>query len=174
MLRTYSSPCSVGRAAKSFRRLNGEEGSSLVEFALVFVLVMTMMLGIVDFSRALYAYHFVSNAAREATRFAAVNGATCTADGSCAAPASTTDIQNFVKNVPSGIDSSKLTTTPSWPVQADGPVICSTAVGTVPATKNYPGCTVEVTVSYSFSFLFPFISTSSLNLSSTSEMVIAH
>ena len=48
-----------------------EEGSSLVEFALIFLVIMTMILGIIDFCRAAYSYHFVSEAAREATRWAA-------------------------------------------------------------------------------------------------------
>ena len=58
-------------AAASLRRLDGEEGSTLVEFAFVFMLLVTMVLGIMDFSRALYAYHFVAGAARQATRWAA-------------------------------------------------------------------------------------------------------
>src|SRR5690348_7145449 len=80
----------VARNGKRFVRAcgRGEKGSTLVEFALVFMLLMTMMLGIVNFGRALYAYHFVSNAARSATRWAAVNGNTCTNDGSCTAPIS--------------------------------------------------------------------------------------
>jgi hypothetical protein len=64
-------------------RLKAEEGSNLVEFAFIVLLLMSMMLGIIDFSRALYSYHFISNAAREATRYAAVRGYTCTNDGSC-------------------------------------------------------------------------------------------
>ena len=64
--------------ATGFQHSKSEEGSSLVEFALIFLVLMTMMLGIIDFCRAAYAYHFVSNAAREATRYAAVRGSTCT------------------------------------------------------------------------------------------------
>lgn len=160
--------------------MKGEEGSSLVEFALIFLVMMAMMLGIIDFCRAAYAYHFVSNAAREATRWATVNGASCSGDGSCngTAPmnngtASDTDIQTYVTNLtPPGIDSSKITTTATWPVQANGPTVCST-------TPKSPGCTVKVTVSYAFSFIFPivyktFSSTGTLTLASSSEMIIVH
>ena len=35
--------------------LKAESGSGLVEYAIVFILMMTMLLGIADFSRALYA-----------------------------------------------------------------------------------------------------------------------
>ena len=44
--------------------LEGESGSGLVEYAVVFLLLMTLILGMVDFSRAIYAYHFISNQAR--------------------------------------------------------------------------------------------------------------
>jgi Flp pilus assembly protein TadG len=193
------------RTATGFRRLTGEEGSGLVEYALIFLLFMTMILGIMDFCRMLYAYHFVSSAAREATRWAAVNGSTCNGDaiggsgggpGSCTAPMTCTsgscstctsgcssaalaDIQDYVQMLatPAGINTSSgcgstgnsacLTTTPTWPVQTNGPTACST-------TANSPGCTVEVQVSYTFNFLFPLVHISPVTLSSTSEMVIAH
>jgi Flp pilus assembly protein TadG len=171
----------------SFRPAKSEEGSSLVEFALIFLVMMAMMLGIIDFCRAVYVYHFVSNAAREATRYAAVRGSTCTGDGSCTDDgnctnyATATCVPTYVDSIaPPGIDtgskgcggSACLTTTPTWPVQANGPTVCST-------TANAPGCTVKVTVSYSFSFIFPivykpFSSTGTLALSSSSEMIIVH
>lgn len=165
-----------------------EKGSTLVEFALVFMLLMTMLLGIVEFSRALYAFHFVSSAARQATRWAAVNGADCGApplgDNSCDGvggmnngTASATDVQNYVTQLATAasIDTSAtgcggsacLTTTATWPVKADGPVVCST-------TPTSPGCTVQVQVSYNFNFLVPFVHKGTVPLSSTSEMIIAH
>jgi len=149
--------------------LVGEEGTDLVEFAIMFILLMMLLFGIAGFGHALYAYHFVSNTAREATRWAAVNGSTCATDGSCTAPATSTDLQTFVTNhTPPGIDPKQITVTPTWnPAGSNGPLTCST-------TANAPGCTVEVQVSYSFHFIFPLISTSALPLSSTSEMVIAH
>ncbi|HEV2523265.1 MAG TPA: TadE/TadG family type IV pilus assembly protein [Candidatus Acidoferrales bacterium] len=147
------------------RKLKGEDGNNLIEYALVFMVFVSMLLGIVDFSRALYSYHFLSNAAREATRWAAVRGSTCGNDGSCAAPASSSDIQTYVTNItPPGFDSTNLTTTPSWP--GTGP----TCQGPV----NSPGCPVEVQVSYNFNFVVPFIHTSPLTLSSSSEMIIVH
>jgi Flp pilus assembly protein TadG len=168
-----------------------QRGSTLVEFALVFMVLMTMMLGIIDFSRALYSYHFVSNVARDASRWAAVNGYTCGDDtsstdtgGSCNGtngmnngPASSTDIKNYVSDhVPQGVNASKITTTVTWPAQTDGPTICNTAETGYSGSPypNYPGCTVQVKVSYQFSFLYPFIHKGSITLSSTSQMVIAH
>lgn len=149
---------------RRFRRLEAETGSGLIEYALIFLLFMTMILGIADFGRLLYAFHFVSNTARDATRWAAVNGATCTNDGSCAAPATNTDIETHVKqNVPAGIDSTKLNPVASFP--------STTANCTV---KNSPGCNVDVVVTYTFNFVFPFVSNKTLTLSSESTTVIIH
>jgi Flp pilus assembly protein TadG len=155
------------------RKLKGEDGNSLVEYALVFMFFMSMVLGIVDFSRVLYTYHFLSNVAREATRYAAVRGSTCNDDSSCSAatpdagPAAlgNTVIQDYVKTiVPPGVNPNPpdLTTTPSWP-----------GTGTC-AGLNNPGCPVEVQVSYQFHFVVPFIRTTPLTLSSSSEMIIVH
>lgn len=136
-----------------------------------------MFFGIAGFGHALYAYHFVSNVAREATRWAIVNGSTCGTDGSCpSGPASPTDIDTYVKNhVPPGIDTSKISTVVAFsPPGANDPAICTTAVNGIGPTDDAPGCTVEVTVNYSFNFIFPFIRSTALPLSSTSEMIIAH
>ena len=161
------------------RKLKGECGNNLIEYAIVFMFFISMLLGIVDFSRALYSYHFLSNAAREATRWAAVNGAACGAqspsnpagDNSCNGvggmnngPASESDIQTYVTNItPPGVDSTKLTTTASWP-----------GTGAVCAVPKNPGCPVEVQVSYPFNFVVPFIRTTPLTISSSSEMIIVH
>jgi Flp pilus assembly protein TadG len=151
------------------KALAREDGTDLVEFAIVFLLLMTLLFGIAGFGHALYAYHFVSNEAREATRWAAVNGSTCGVDLSCTAPATPTDIQNYVTDhAPPGIDRAQLTATPTWnPAGSFGPTICATQ-------PNSPGCTIKVQISYNFNFVFPLIRATTLPLSSSSEMVISH
>jgi Flp pilus assembly protein TadG len=161
-------------------KLKGAEGNNLVEYALVFMIFISLLLGIVDFSRALYTYHFLSSVARDATRWAAVNGATCGApspsnpsgDNSCNGvggmnngPASLSDIQTYVTNhTPPGIDPTQITVLPpTWP-----------GTGAACAVANSPGCPVEVTVNYPFTFVVPFISTAPLTLTSSSEMTILH
>ena len=168
--------------AMGLRQLKGDCGSGLVEYAIVFVLFITMILGVIDFGRALYTYHFLSNVTRDATRWAAVNGANCNSDGSCdgvgymnKGTALDTDIQTYVTNhTPPGIDTSKITTTVTWPVNADSPTICSTKVGGVGPTPKAPGCTVQVQTSYIFSFLFAYVHKNTVTMSSTSQMIIAH
>jgi len=173
-------PRTTRRRLSGFRNSKPERGSTLVEFALIAMLFLTMILAIIDFSRALYTYHFLSHAARQATRWAAVNGALCNDDGSCngtngmnSGPASATDIANYVKNlVPDGIDPNKVTTNVTWPDQANSPDQCDPNSGNY--VQGYPGCTVKVQVIYEFDFLYPIVRSTSLTLSSSSEMVIAH
>lgn len=55
----------------------GPEGQALVEFALVLLIVLLLMLGIVDFGRAIFASNSMSHASREATRQASVSPLDC-------------------------------------------------------------------------------------------------
>ena len=128
------------RGGPMARLLAEQRGSGLVEYAIIFTLFMTMLLAIADFSRALYAYHFVSSQAREASRYAM---------------ATTGSIQTFARNVPAGIDSSKVTATTTW----------------TPDHKT--GSVVQVEVDYTFNFLFPWVSKSTLSMSSVSQMIIS-
>ena len=141
----------------------GECGSALVEYAVGILLLLTIMFGIIDFARALYAYHFVSDAAREGTRQAIVRGSTCSGlPGPCPVT-SGSDIQSLLA-IPSGINPSAVTVNATWPgggTNCPGP------------NNNAPGCVVEVQVTYNFSFILPFMPTSGIQLQSTSEMVIS-
>lgn len=171
----------AGRGASGCPGRKTEDGSTLVEFALIVIVFMVMLLAIIDFSRALYTYHFLDNAAKSATRWAAVNGYTCGDDNSCNGtagmnngPATAANIVDYVKGrVPSGIDPNKITTTVSWPLQTVGPAFCNSASAYYIA-PNYPGCTVQVHVSYDFSFLYPLIRSTSVTMSASSEMIITH
>lgn len=171
-----------------------QRGTTLVEFAFVIITFMTFLFGVVGFGHALYTYHFLNNAAKDASRWAAVNGSTCNSDSSCNGtapmnngPASSTDIDTYVRShVPTGINgaaganatSTPLKVTVAWTAPAGAsPPICTTVA-------NSPGCTVNVTVSYAFNFILPLLPTSTtvtapctaagLCLSARSTMVIAH
>ena len=58
-------------------RRHSERGSAIVETAIVLNLFLVLLLGIMDFGRALYTYHLVDNAARIGARFAIVHGSDC-------------------------------------------------------------------------------------------------
>ena len=163
-----------GRAGKkvtgSTATWRRQRGNSLVEHALVLAVLLAVMFGIFDFGRVLYTYNFVSNAAREATRWASVRGYGCnnTVPAVCT-PATPTDIENYVKNIPTtmGLDPGniKFVPPPTWVAPPNNSPACA-------AHSNNPGCIVRVTVEYDYSFFMPLMPSSQVKLTSTSEMVI--
>jgi Flp pilus assembly protein TadG len=153
--------------------LQGEAGGTLVETAFSITLLMIFLLGIIQTSLALYSYHFISDAARAATRYAIVRGSTwgtpcdslSTGYASAGCTASQADIQNYVQSIElPGISSSNITVTPTWSTSF-GATSCSTC--------NAAGNIVQVQVQYGFPFSVPFLPNRTFNMSSTSEMVIS-
>ena len=55
---------------------NGERGGSLVEFAMVLPLMLSVVFGIVDFGRTFQAWIMLTNSAREGARVAATGATT--------------------------------------------------------------------------------------------------
>lgn len=151
-----------------------EEGVTLVETAISCTVLFAMLFGICQMSLAMYVYHFTSDAARQATRYAIVRGSTsCTNTPNLSnCDATTIQITSYVQGLGyPGITSSKVTAATSW----------YTASSTTPTTWsvcsngicNAPGNLVKIVVSYPMTFQIPFSSNLSLNLSSTSQMVIS-
>lgn len=164
----------TGRIPRIFRRPSRQKapatfcqrGSGLVEQALVLTILLTVMFGIIDFGRALYTYHFVSEAAREATRWASVRSTTTLLPSGPATNGSGGNVQTFVANVSGmGLDSTKITANTNWIAPPRAIPAC-----TPPA--NRPGCVVQVKVDYAFQFIVPFLPSAAFTMSSTSEMVI--
>lgn len=60
-----------------------DRGQGLVEFALVFPLVMLLILGGIDIARGVFAYNTLANAARHGARVAAVNQLDPATPGPC-------------------------------------------------------------------------------------------
>lgn len=159
----FKAPPNQGRGCRLHRvsgRLEarvrtGERGTTALEFTVVAVLLLTLVFGIIDFGRALYAYHFVSYAAHQATRWASVRGSNCTGlPNGC--PALQADIVTYVKSIAYGLDPTKITLNSNpWP------------------SGNSPSNPVTVTVTYNFQFLLPFLPSNSITMSSTAQMVIS-
>jgi len=154
------------RVTRQYSLRKSERGSTLIEFGLVVIVLFMLIFGIIDFARALFAYHFVANAAREGTRYESVRGTACSSpmtycndDGSA--------VQTYLQNEATGIglNLSQLTVNTTWPTGSYSPAACATI-------QNSPGCTVQVAVSYNFRFVFPLLPASPLNMSSTSQAVI--
>lgn len=186
-------------AARGWRsRLRAETGSTLVETALSISILLALVIGIMDACLMVYSYHFISDAAREGTRYAIVRGNTWTQTpwnytGTCASytdagcVATIANIQDYVKSLTfPGIDSTNITTTTdSYIVSLDGtktdcgsptttpsggtPVVDPTQ----PPKCNAAGNLIEVKVQYNFATFVPFIPSRFLTMSSTSRMIVS-
>jgi Flp pilus assembly protein TadG len=123
-------------------------GQAMAEFSLVATAALIMIFALINCSLVIYDYNFVSYAAREATRYAAVRGS------SSSSPANNTNITNYVIGEAAGLDPSKVSVSTTW------------------SPNNSPGSAVEVQVQYPFTLSIPFLVNSTVNLSSTSQLVI--
>jgi hypothetical protein len=129
---------------------------------------------------ALYGYHYVAYAAREGTRWAMVRGSECRFDSTtmpnCGAAG--TDVQTHLQGLGfPGIDSTKVTASAKWmtasiptPSSPTTWTLCSTDTAVSPC--NDPGHMVVVTVTYSYPLSIPFLNKQTLNMTSTSSMMI--
>jgi Flp pilus assembly protein TadG len=143
--------------------LRGERGTSTIEFALGASLLFMTVVGIITICFALYTYNIVSEAAKEAARYAIVRGSACHFASAC--PATSGDIQTYVQNL--GFPgSSTLVATPAWSAYPAGGA-CKHA------GCNGPGDQVAVTVTDQFPVVIPFLPRRTLNMSSTAAMVIS-
>lgn len=155
-----------------------EAGASLVEMAIASVVLFGMIFGIIFAGWALYAYDFVSDAAREGARYAIVRGADCTGFSDC--NAANSDIQTHVQSISyPGIVSGNLTVATEWYTVAlkGGSATTFTDCGSAPVVAgvvcNAPGNQVKVTVTYTVPFSIPFQNQSPIQFSSTSALIIS-
>ena len=154
--------------------LRHEEGATIAETALACTIFLAMLIGVFQVMMTLYTFHFVSDAAREASRYAIVRGSTsCTNTPNLSNCNATGDqIQTYVRGLSyPGITSSQLTITTSWLTANSG--YPQTWSSCTTGTCNAPGNQVRIVATYAFPFSVPFVPKSTLNLTSTSEMVIS-
>src|ERR1039457_157305 len=152
-----------------------DSGSSVVEFALSASVLLAMLFGVFEISLALYSYHFVDEAAREAARYASVRGSKCVGMPDCGFTDSNTTLVAYVQTLHyPGIDSSKLTVTSTWysPSGGNNPTwtLCGSGVGcNIPLDppNNVSGDMVKVQVSYPFLLSIPFWAATTLNFTSS-------
>ena len=145
--------------------MRSERGSATLEFGLVSIVLLAMIFSLISFGEALYSYHFVADAAREAVRYASVRGSACVGFADC--NIDQPGIQNYIStHVPSGITAASVNAQISWPVQPNSPPVCN-------SIQNSPGCTVSVEVTYPFNFLIPLSPWGTINMQSSSQMIIS-
>jgi Flp pilus assembly protein TadG len=136
-------------------RLGAASGQSAVEFAMGATAVLVLMFAIFNMAQAVYAYNWVTYAAREGTRWAAVRGSDVKTSSNPLTTAS--DVQSYVEGETKGLNLSNMNVITTWSNPAE-----------------VPGSTVAVNVTYQFNFTPPFSSLGPLNMSSTSQMVISY
>lgn len=148
-----------------------ESGSELVEFALSIWIWIGMVFVILYGAYALYAEHFVNEAAHDAARYAIVrgatwSGATCASTSSMECMAKSTDVTNFVKGrLAPGLFSDELTVSTTWPGLTSAGMNCDTDYG-----SNSPNCIVKVEVDYNLTV--PFAGFKTVTLTNTTETTI--
>lgn len=155
--------------------LRSEEGATIVATALSCTILLCLFVGIFDMSLALYNYHLVCDAARDATRYAIVRGsASCTNSPNLSnCNATSSQIQSYVQGLGYPY-SGQLTVTTTWlTAVSSGTPATTTWTACSSGTCNAPGNLVNVVVTESFPLNVPFISNLTLHLSSTSQMVVS-
>jgi Flp pilus assembly protein TadG len=165
-------PDSIRTLVRGQRSVRGEEGSVIVESALSIIILLTFLFGVIEAGFALYSYHFISEAAREGTRYAIVRGslagtAKCTAPGPPTCIAQAADIQTYVKNLGfPGINPGNMTVASAWSIYPNAKS-CPAA-----GPCNSAGNLVTITVTYNFPFRVPFVPAQTWAMTSRAAMII--
>jgi Flp pilus assembly protein TadG len=142
--------------------LRGEEGSELVELAVSLPILFGFVFGLMQICLAFYTHEYISELAREGTRYAIVHGPSC----ETSAGASCTVTASAVNAYVSGL---------GWPNLGGGTLTVSTTYpgpGGPGSAGNVVNQPVRVTVTYTFPYKIPFVTSKNLSMSSTSQMYI--
>jgi Flp pilus assembly protein TadG len=141
---------------RTSRRRAARRGTTVTEVAIILPIVLTLVLGVIDFALVMYAYGTVSEAARVGARYAIVHGSAAASPVGPAANDAT--VASQVKAAAGGLDTSRLTVASSWGDAA-----------------NDPNCPVTVTVTYSCPLTGgQLVGLSSVTVSGTTTMLITH
>ena len=130
------------------RRRGWSSGQTTTEFPVAALIAVLFTVSMVYSGVAVYGYNFVSQAARDASRYASVNGA------NSSNPVDSGDVQAFVRNEATGLNASNISVSTTW------------------NPNNKPGSVVNVSVTYTFQPFYPMSGTT-LALKSSSQMVIS-
>jgi hypothetical protein len=139
------------------RFFRDETAESMVGFALSASVFFTFIFGLTTMCLAFYTYESISELAREGARYAIVHGTTCETSAGSSCEVTAAQVNTYVQGlgIPN-VGGGTMTVNTTYP---DG--------GEVPNADR-----VEVNVTYAFPWKIPFIGSSTVNMSSTSEMYI--
>jgi hypothetical protein len=118
--------------------------------------LFTFVFGLMQVSLAYYTYEWISECAREGTRYAIVHGSTCQTAGGASCTVTSSGVNTYVAGIGlPNLGGGRMTVTTTYP---DG--------------DEVPPHRVQVTVTYLFPYNIPWVTSRSLNMSSSSEMTI--
>ena len=140
-------------------------------------LIFAIFFCVIQFGYALYTFQYVTEVSRELTRYSIVRGSACTGGmPNCNFYDTGATLQSYVQSsyVYPGIDMSKVTVTTTWyqPVYNSDKTI-SDFTSCSGSGCNKPGYAMKATVSYPFLLAVPFLPNTTMNVSSSSVMVIS-
>lgn len=174
-------------------RIGSDSGASIVEFAVAASIYFSLFFGVIEFCMAVYAYNFVSEAAREGSRYAVVRGSqSCTVSSTFPncnlLPTSITSSTNnpvltYIDSLGfPGLNANNLSAAVTWwePTKngsGNSSWTTTQCVGATDATTGVPcnvkGNMVKVVVTYNFPIMVPWWKAGTLPVTSTSEMMIS-
>jgi Flp pilus assembly protein TadG len=146
----------VASGAQRAGVMGSEEGSTLIEFALTFTALLTLLFCVMEICLVFYSYDMISDRAREGTRYAMVRGASCPNTTSPTCEVTASEVNSYVSAL-------------AVPNIGGGTITVAT---TYPDGNESVGSRVQVKVSYVFPIKMPFVPKNSINMSSTSVMYI--
>lgn len=133
-----------------------DSGQGLVEFALIAPIFFIVVLGLIDGTRAIFAYNTLANASREGARYGIVHG------GSSVSPVgpgvNEAALTGYVQKYMQAFAPSDVAVTPTWPTGS-----------------NAVGGKVKVDITYQYHPMFGgLVGIKSLTLSAGATMVIVN
>jgi Flp pilus assembly protein TadG len=147
----------------SRNRTGGDEGSSLIEFAVTLPVLFALIFCFMEMCMLMYTYEMISNSARQGTRYAMVRGASCPTSTNPTCEVTATEVNTYVSAL-------------GWPNIGGGtvtPSTCYVVSGACSASNSEAvGNQVQVTVTYAFKVWMPFVPKQTINLSSTAQATI--
>ncbi len=161
------------------RHRKTEKGNSMVEMALILLLLLSTILGTMELGRAMWAYHTLAASVKRGVRFAAVHGARC-AEASPACPVSVGTIAGQIQQNAVGLDPSRLKLTF---ITVNQTVLCSSLSNCLSNSAIWPaapanavGLPIDVRGVYSFdsvlTSLWPGQTLGPLSFSAASQEVV--
>jgi Flp pilus assembly protein TadG len=142
-----------------------QRGDSLVEFAMTLPVLLLFLLGLTEMCLAYYTYEWISEAAREGTRYAIVRGTTCETSAGVSCLASPSEVNTYVTSIGlPNLGGGTMVANTTYPGTGSG---CSGGSG-----SEAPGCPVQIVVTYVYPYKIPWVTSTNLSLTSTSEMYI--